>query len=126
MVYGGVFATLLEVQYKAGANASAVSNTEAYINTYMAQVESYINTVSRFNWTDAFGTLNADSKGLLTLAASNMAAIYVIEFDMSGFSSRTEAENMINILWDAANSAINLLKDQKGVEFVQDPTVQGG
>jgi hypothetical protein len=116
----GIFATTAEVIRKAGANASSVSATEAYINDYMTQAESFINCVTRYNWSDAYSSLDADVRGLLKLAASNMAAIYVIEYDMSGFSSRTEAENMINILWDAANSAISLLKDQKTVIFIQE------
>ena len=116
----GIFATTAEAQRKAGANASSTSKAEAYVNDYMTQVESYINVVTRYNWSDAYSTLNVDVRGLLKLAASNLAAIYVIEYDMSGFSSRTEAEDMVNILWDAANSAINLLKDQKSVAFVQE------
>lgn len=120
MVDTGIFATTAEVIRKAGANASSTSASEAYINDYMTQVESFINVVTRKNWSDAYSGLNADVKGLLKLAASNMAAIYVIEYDMSGYSSRTEAENMINILWDAANSAIQLLKDQKSVAFMEE------
>lgn len=116
----GIFATTAEVIRKAGANASSVSAAEAYINDYMTQVESYINVVTRKNWSDAYAGLNVDVKGLLKLAASNLAAIYVIEYDMSGFASRTEAENMVNILWDQANSAINLLKDQKSVAFMEE------
>lgn len=116
----GIFATTAEVQRKAGANASSTSATEAYINDYMTQVESYINVVCRYNFSDAYSTLNADVKGLLKLAASNLAAIYVIEYDMSGFASRTEAEDMINVLWDAANSAITLLRDQKSVAFMEE------
>ena len=36
----GVFATTAEVSRKAGANASATSNAEAYINQYMAEVKA--------------------------------------------------------------------------------------
>jgi hypothetical protein len=115
----GIFATTAEVGYKAGANASATSKAEAYVNSYMTQVESYINVVTRKNWSDAYAALNVDVKGLLKLAASNMAAIYVISYDLSGFSSRTEAEDMINVLWDAANAAIQLLKDQKSVAYME-------
>ena len=114
----GIFATTAEVQRKAGANASSVSKAEAYINDYMTQVESLINAVTRFNWSDAYSGLNVDMKGLLKEAASNLAAIYVIQYDMSGFTSRAEAEDMITVLRDAAHRAMALLRDQKVKVFV--------
>lgn len=118
MVDSGIFATTAEVSRKAGTNASSTSNVEAYINDFMTQVESYINTVTRHNWSDAYSGLNADVKGLLKLAASNLAAIYVIQFDMSGFTSLAEAESMITILRDQATLALSLLRDQKVQVFL--------
>ena len=114
----GIFATTAEVQRKVGANASATSNTEAYINDYMTQVESQINVFTRYNWSDAYSSLNADVKGLLKEIASNLAAIYVIEYDMSGFTSRVEAEDMINVLRDAALRGLSMLSDKKQQTFM--------
>ena len=114
----GIFATTAEVERKAGANASATSKAEAYVNDYMTQVEAEINAITRFNWSDAYSGLNTDTKGLLKQAATNMAAIYVISYDMSGFTTRTEAENMINILRDAALRNLSLLRDKKVKEFI--------
>ena len=114
----GIFATTLEVQRKAGANASGTSNVEAYINDYMTQAESLINATCRFNFSDNYSSLNADVKGLLKEAASNIAAIYVIQYDMSGFTSRVEAEDMINVLRDAALRALSLLRDKKTAAFL--------
>jgi curli biogenesis system outer membrane secretion channel CsgG len=118
MVDTGIFATTAEVQRKAGANASATSKAEAYVNDYMTQVESFINVVTRYNWSDAYSTLNVDVKGILKEVASNLAAIYVIQFDMSGFTSRVEAEDMVNILRDAALRGLALLRDWKTQEFM--------
>ncbi len=114
----GIFATTAEVARKAGANASATSKAEAYVNDYMTQAESLINCVCRFNFSDAYAGLNADVKGLLKEAASNIAAIYVIQYDMSGFTSRIEAEDMINVLRDAALRALSLLRDKKVQDFI--------
>ena len=118
MVDTGIFATTAEVARKAGANASATSVAEAYVNDYMTQAESLINVLCRFNFSDAYSGLNADVKGLLKEAASNIAAIYVIQYDMSGFTSRIEAEDMINILRDAALRAISILRDKKAQDFI--------
>lgn len=115
----GIFATTAEVQRKAGANASATSKAEAYVNDYMTQVESEINVMTRYNWSDAYSGLDADVKGLLKQIASNLAAIYVIQYDMSGFTSRVEAEDMINVLRDAALRGMSILRDKKQQTFMQ-------
>jgi len=117
-----IFATTAEVARKAGANASAVSVAAAYVDDYLTQVESEINCVCRYNFSDNFATLNADVKGLLKQAASNLAAIYVIQYDLSGFTSRVEAEDMINILRDAALRNLSILRDQKVVTFINGAT----
>jgi len=114
----GIFATTEEVQRKAGENASATSNTEAYINDYMTQVESEINALCRYNFSDNYSTLNVDTKNILKEAASNLAAIYVIQFDLSGFNSRIEAEDMINVLRDGALRAMSILRDKKVQDFI--------
>jgi len=116
----GIFATTAEVQRKAGANASATSNVEAYINNFMHQAESFINIYTRVNYSDSYSGLNTDVKGLLKEVASNLAAIYVINYDMSGFSSRSEAESMIDTLRDAALRGLALLKEKKHTDFIDD------
>ena len=114
----GIFATTAEVERKCGANVSATSKAEAYVNDYMTQAESLINVMTRKNWSDAYSGLNADVKGLLKEIASNLAAIYAISYDMSGFTSRIEAEDMINILRDAALRGLSILRDKKMEDFM--------
>ena len=120
MVDTGIFATTAEVQRKAGANASATAAAEAYINDFISQAESEINVITRVNWSDLYSTLSADVKGILKQAASNLAAIYVIQYDMSGFTSRIEAEYMINVLRDNYLRCVSLLKDTKQKTFMRD------
>lgn len=116
----GIFATTVEVQRKTGAGASAVSNTEAYINDYMTQAESLINAVCRYNFSDNYATINVDFRGLLKEVASNLAAISVIQYDMSGYTSRIEAEDMINVLRDSVMRGLSLLRDKKVQDFIND------
>ena len=117
MAYTGKFCTEAEIESKEGANVSA-DITEAMHNLWAAEVESFINCITRYNWTDAYNSLNSDVKGLLAEAASNLIAIYSIQYDMSGFSSRHEAEDMITILRDRANWAIKSLQDKKVQDFM--------
>ena len=106
------------MQRKVGAGASATANVEAYINDFMTQAESEINVVTRNNWSDVYSSLNVDVKGLLKMIASNLAAIYVIQYNMAGYTSRVEAEDMINILRDAALRGMSLLRDKKVEDFI--------
>ncbi len=114
----GIFATTLEVQNKAGANASATSNVEVYINDFMTQAESVINVMSQKNWSDAYTGLNVDVKGILKSAASAKAAMSVINFDMSGFTSRAEAQTMLDVLKDEFLEAVSILRDIKKRDFM--------
>ena len=119
MVDSGIFATTAEVSRKAGAKASATSNVEAYINDFMTQAESFINSATTFNWTDAYSGLNVDVKGILKQAASAFAAIMVIRFDMSGFTSRQEAITMINSLTFEFNEAMKELNVKDKQKFMR-------
>ena len=117
MAHTGIFATSDEILVKAGENYDT-SITEARINALCLQVESEINCVCRYNFSDAYAALNADVKGLLSEAASNLVAIYIISFNMAGFTSRTEAEDMINILRDGYLRTISILRDKKVQEYM--------
>ena len=118
MVDTGIFCTTLQVQHKSGANASTVSNTEAFINDFVGQAESMINSTIKYNFSDNYATLNVDTKEILKQVASDLAAIYVIQYDMSGFTSRIEAEDMINVLRDSAMRGMSILRDKKVQDFI--------
>lgn len=119
MVDTGIFATTAEVQRKVGTEASATSNVEAYINDFISQAESFINVYTGVNWSDLYSSLNIDVKGILKEIASNLAAIYVITYDFTGYTSRIQAENRINILNYRANQCLRILKELGSNEFIQ-------
>lgn len=114
----GIFCTTAEVERKAGANCSATSKAEAYTNDYVAQAESLINALCTYNFSDNYATLNGDTKEILKEIASDLAAIYVISYDMSGFTTRIEAEDMINILRDAALRGLSILRSKNAQDFI--------
>lgn len=108
---------------KAGAGMATTLNTlfrgtDFVIDTWIVQAEGVINSYTRKNWIDAYGSLNTDVKYVLEDTASNLAAIYAITYDMSGYSSRSEAEDLINTYRDAALRNMNMLKDEKVKDFV--------
>ena len=118
MVWAGIFCTEAQIQSKEGAKVSA-SVTEAMHNQWVAEAESYINNLTRINFSDSFaGSLNVDVKATLTAAASSYAAMLGIAYDMSGYTSRTEAEMMINLnktIWD---ECLAILLDQATITFI--------
>lgn len=120
MVETGIFCGSADVARKAGAGASATALTDTYTNDFISQAESFINSAARYNFSDAYGSLNADTKGILKEAASNMAAIYVINYNMGSYTSRIEAEDKINVLRDIALRDIALLKDKKTTDFIRE------
>lgn len=118
MGHTGIFATSDEILVKAGELVDATGATEGRINALCAQVESEINCRCRYNFSDAYAGLNADVKGILSEAESNLVAMYLISFNMYGYSSRTEAEDMINVLRDSYLRCIAILSDKKVQEFM--------
>ena len=120
MAHTGIFATSDEILVKAGENVSATGATESRINDLCKQVESELNAECRYNFSDTYSSLNADTRGILSQVASNLVAIYLISYDMSGYSSRIEAEDMVNILRDAALRNIKVLKDKKATDFIRE------
>lgn len=121
MVDTGVFATTAEVQRKIGANANSTANAEAYINQFIAEAESYINVLTGYNWSDDYAGLDADVKSLLKEAGSNIAASYVINYDLSGFPTIQEAIHRVNFMWARVDKIIALLKEKVKKDYILDP-----
>lgn len=116
----GIYTSGTVVAYKAGLNASATASAEAYTNEFIAQAESTINVICRKVFaanSAAFSALPSTTKKILSEAASNLAAIYVINYSMAG-ASRGEMEDRIVILRDALLRNISILRDKKYQKFL--------
>ena len=117
MAHTGIFATSDEVLVRAGENYDT-SITEARINDLCSQSESFINAATRYNWSDTYSGLNADVKRLLSETSACLVAVAIITYNMAGYTTRTEAEDMINVNRDIALRNISLLRDKKTVAFL--------
>ena len=104
---------------KAGLGQNNAVSGVAYTQEFTKQAESFVNVATRYNWSDTYSTLNDDVKGVLEEAVSNLAAIYMISYDMSGYTSRIEAEDMINVLWARWQEIKKELTDQKTVTYMK-------
>ncbi len=102
--------------FHAGANVSSAL-TETDYDYAIKEAEALISQVSRYDWVANYGSVKTNFKKLLEEICAKLAAIDLVKFDMSGYTSRIEAEDVINVLRDAALRGLSLLRDQKGVTF---------
>lgn len=105
---------------KAGANVSTTLSTTGGddVDTFINEAESYINAVCRYNYTDAYAGLNDDVKKLLEEVSSNLAAMYCLQYDMSGYTSRAEAQTMLDVLYQRVQDGIKILKEKPKQTFI--------
>jgi hypothetical protein len=119
MTETGVMCSNADVKMKAGKNVNSTATGETYTNYFISGAQALINITARKNYTDLYATLNDDVRFLLNEIASDIAAIYAIQYDMSGFTTRTEAEDMIKILESAANRGLRLLDESERRAFIE-------
>ena len=114
----GIYTKNADIQARAGTKANSTSKAVAATDVYVLNVESLINSLTSYNWSDAYSSLNADVKGILTDAGASYCAMIVIMWDMSGFTSRAEAETMLDLLRDNFERDIQILKDKRIQDFI--------
>ena len=105
---------------KAGANNSAgsIDQNEGWVK-WISGAEAFVNVMTRKNWSDEYATLSDDVKHILDDCTSSLVAIQAISYDMSGYTSRGEAESMINVQRDNALRQMSLLRDIKQQTFME-------
>lgn len=116
------YALATPITYKAGANVNSTYTGAAYLLEFGLQAEGVINSESGYNWSDWYTALAAsypDVERLLVDAASNLAAMYVINADMSGFTNIQEAQARINLLFEMYKRDIALLIKERAKDFVR-------
>ena len=90
----------------------------AETDLWIVEAEGIIMAVSRYDFVGNYASLDATAKLILRGCAASLAVIPAITYDMSGFTSRVEAEDMINIYRDRANMILGILRDIKVREWI--------
>jgi len=106
---------------KAGVGVSDISGS-AYIDTWISGASAKISTIARYDYVTNYSTLSTVGKNFLRDLCSDMVAIKIISYDMGGYTSRVEAEDMVNILRDNKLTGFGLLRDEKHRKFIKDGT----
>ena len=113
----GTYCKFANITLRVGARASATSNLVAWTDNVVLDVEATINSMTRKNWSDGYAALNADVKYILMDCAASLCAMYVIQYDMSGMSSR-EAETRLDFLYNRFMSCIKVLENKQTEDFM--------
>lgn len=117
----GIMAVSAACLIKAGAGVNAIfkgaaadTNWDFLIN----EAEATVNVLCRFNFNDDYAGLDTDTKLILEDVVARLAAIDAIAYDMSGYTSRIEAEDLVNIHRDGALRGLSILRDKKAQDFI--------
>ncbi len=121
MADAGQFAQDADILLRVGTKASSTVKAAGWFDTIILDKEAVINALTRFDWStlDAGSAITATVRGILVDTGACLAAIEGISWDMSRFTSRTEAEDMINILRDIALQNLSILRDEKTQTFIK-------
>ncbi len=100
---------------KAGANVSLKTfvgfTSGARLEQAYLQAEGFINSETELDWTTNLASIGTKFSGAVADVVSSKAAVDMINFDMSGYTSRAEAITMINVNLDIVRKGIAFLKD---------------
>lgn len=107
----GTYATTAEVQRKVPVGSSSTANVEAYINQYIKESERVIDLQCNFDFYTNYASQSNAIKELLRQAASALAAIKVICYDIDGFGNVELVKLHMNNLWTEYDEVRDKLKD---------------
>lgn len=111
MAFTGITATEAMIDQKTGANVST-SFTDTMKTVALLEAESSLNIITKQNWSDWYAlNPDVDFKSKISDITSSMVAIEAIRYDMSGYTSRGEATDMITVLRDKINRGLQVLRD---------------
>lgn len=113
----GIYTKNADIQALATSKADATAKATAATDVYVLNVESEINAACRYNWSDAYSTLNADVKGILTATGAAACAIRVINANSTGFSARLY-ETTLDLLTTIYNQNLKFLQDKNVQAFM--------
>jgi hypothetical protein len=107
-----------QAKYKAGLNYDSTNVSSTLIASYINDAEGFISTESLYDWVTNYASVSAIGKFFLANVTASLAAIYMINYNMSGYTSRTEAQTMLDILWTQVVESLNVLRDQQFRTFI--------
>lgn len=98
MVFSANIVTVAEMQFMAGENVDATGDVDANHIFLQDMAEGYLSALLEHNLGGTgFTDLDSTVRYLITEWAARFAGVELIKFNMAGYTSRIEAEDLINI-----------------------------
>jgi hypothetical protein len=98
--------------HKAGANVNVnAAASGALLAEWCDAAEGFIVTETRREWVTQYASLSTGVKGMLADVCSSLAATNLVNYDMSGYTSRQEATTILDVLRDNFTRGLSALKD---------------
>ena len=108
----GTLTTSGAIVVKAGANVSATAAASgAIVDQFLEEAEGRLIAETRYDWIANFSKIGTNFKPVLADAVSAYAAAMLIAYDMSGYTNRGYAEDLINVNMDRFQKAVAFLKE---------------
>lgn len=102
---------------KAGVNANtALIASAATLAKFSDEAEAMLCGHTRKDWVAEYANVTTNFKGILDDTISDIIAMKIINYDMSGFTSRLEAQTMLDVIRDNLVRNLDTLKDDKNKE----------
>ena len=102
-----------------GYSSDAGTSKQEVIDELINQAESFINDRTQVDWVALYSGLSTDLKKILEDAASSHAAISMINYNMGGYTSRQEAQTMLDVNYSRLTDAIRELKEKVTTDFIK-------
>ena len=98
-----------------GANSTIVAST-ATLARWSDDAEGELNAATRYDWVTNIGSVGTYFKPILSQAVSSLVANEIIKYNMAGYTSRFEAQTMLDVNVDNYKRCVEILKDEKNKE----------
>jgi len=99
-----------QIFLKAGPGVNS-ANSGQRMEQYANEAQAYVNARTKVDWVTDLASVGTEFSGAVSDVVSSKAAISMIAYDMSGYTSRSESRLMLNINHDIVTKGIAFLKE---------------
>lgn len=119
MAFSANIVTIAEMQFMAGENRDVTGDVNANHIFLQDMAEGYLSAILKHNLAGTgFTELNSTLRYLITEWAARMAGNEIVKFNMAGYTTRQEAEDIISINLMRMGEIIEELKKEDVQNFI--------
>lgn len=113
------FTTSQGIVARAGAGASGTASTSgALMSLFSQQAEAFINSQTRVDFNSKYSDMDADDKHILNHTADAFAAMMLVNYDTTGYTSARHAETTLDVLDQDVKRGVAIIKEMVTKEFL--------